>query len=78
MCHGSLTAGLVGLKNPQYDLWGNTVDVACQMESIQWSVESYSSEFSFNTMLQFILSWCVLLSNIMFNIITNFSLVNKK
>ena len=34
MCHGSLTVGLVGLKNPQYDLWGNTVDVACQMESM--------------------------------------------
>lgn len=33
MCQGPLTAGVVGSKTPQYDVWGDTVNIACSMEA---------------------------------------------
>ena len=33
MCNGPLVAGIVGAKKPQYDIWGNTVNVASRMDS---------------------------------------------
>ncbi|XP_069030281.1 adenylate cyclase type 7 isoform X1 [Embiotoca jacksoni] len=31
--HGPLIAGVIGARKPQYDIWGNTVNVASRMES---------------------------------------------
>uniref|UniRef100_A0A4W4GNA2 Adenylate cyclase type 2 n=1 Tax=Electrophorus electricus TaxID=8005 RepID=A0A4W4GNA2_ELEEL len=31
--HGPLIAGVIGAQKPQYDIWGNTVNVASRMES---------------------------------------------
>ncbi|UJR31678.1 hypothetical protein I4U23_019159 [Adineta vaga] len=33
MCNGPLVAGIVGAKKPQYDIWGNTVNVASRMDT---------------------------------------------
>jgi hypothetical protein len=31
--HGPITAGVIGVKKPHFDMWGNTVNVASRMES---------------------------------------------
>ena len=31
--HGPIVAGVIGAKKPQYDIWGNTVNVSSRMYS---------------------------------------------
>lgn len=31
--HGPVIAGVIGAQKPQYDIWGNTVNVASRMDS---------------------------------------------
>lgn len=31
--HGPLVAGVIGARKPQFDIWGNTVNVASRMDS---------------------------------------------
>lgn len=31
--HGPVIAGVIGALKPQYDIWGNSVNVASRMES---------------------------------------------
>lgn len=33
MNHGPVIAGVIGAQKPQYDIWGNTVNVASRMDS---------------------------------------------
>ena len=33
MSIGPLVAGVIGARKPQYDIWGNTVNVASRMET---------------------------------------------
>ena len=33
MSLGPLVAGVIGARKPQYDIWGNTVNVASRMEA---------------------------------------------
>eukprot|EP00118_Oscarella_pearsei_P006486 m.29381 g.29381 ORF g.29381 m.29381 type:complete len:76 (+) comp31160_c0_seq9:3306-3533(+) len=30
--HGAVVAGVIGASKPQYDIWGNTVNVASRMD----------------------------------------------
>ena len=31
--HGSVVAGVIGAQKPQFDIWGNTVNVASRMDT---------------------------------------------
>lgn len=31
--HGPVVAGVIGARKPQYDIWGNTVNVASRMDT---------------------------------------------
>lgn len=33
MCHGEVIAGVIGTQKPQYDIWGDTVNLSSRMDS---------------------------------------------
>lgn len=45
---GPVVAGVIGARRPQYDIWGNTVNVASRMDStgVQGKIQVESSSHS--------------------------------
>lgn len=57
--HGPVIAGVIGAQKPQYDIWGNTVNVASRMDS---TGVLDKIQVSFGFVLVFILIlwvWCL-------------------
>ncbi|XP_029354937.1 adenylate cyclase type 7 [Echeneis naucrates] len=48
--HGPVIAGVIGARKPQYDIWGNTVNVASRMESTGELGKIQVTEETFNVL----------------------------
>lgn len=52
--HGPVIAGVIGARKPQYDIWGNTVNVASRMES---TGELGKIQVQYNNLVLSLLVW---------------------
>lgn len=54
--HGPVIAGVIGAQKPQYDIWGNSVNVASRMEStgVLGKIQVYPFFFFFSHSLLYV------------------------